>query len=87
MFKLVRFSCDCVGTAPFNGVSTIVRSCDGEGGTSFYQRAIDKDFQPLSAQEVEVFRSEIEKLIFDGYSMRTVRSAIGIQPTIKKLLE
>lgn len=87
MFQLVRFSCDCVGTAPINGVSTIVRSCDGEGDIAFYQRTIDKSFQPLSAQEGEVFRSEIEKLIFDGYSMRTVRFAIGLQPTIKKLLE
>ena len=87
MFQLVRFSCDCVGTAPINGVTTIVRSCDGEGNTAFYQRTIEKDFQPLSAEQTEVFRSEIEKLIFDGYNMRTMRSVLGIQTQLKKLLE
>ena len=86
MFQLVRFSCDCVGTAPVNGVSTIIRGCDGEGDIAFYQRTLNKDFSPLSPEDTEVFRSEIENLIFDGYSMRTVRSLV-MQPTIKKLLE
>jgi hypothetical protein len=72
---------------PVNGISTIVRSCDGEGANTFYQRTIEKNFQPLSAEQTEVFRSEIEKLIFDGYHLRTVKSILGIQTQLKKLLE
>lgn len=72
---------------PINGVSTIVRSCDGEGDNSFYQRTIEKDFQPLSAEQTEVFRSELEKLIFDGYGLRAIKSVLGVQTQLKKLLE
>jgi hypothetical protein len=79
MFQLVRFSCDCVGTMPVNGISTIVRSCDGEGANTFYQRTIEKNFQPLSAEQTEVFRSEIEKLIFDGYGLRSIKNSLGLQ--------
>lgn len=88
MFKLVKFSCGCIGTKPVEGTSTIVNACDGEGNLSFYQREIDlKTFEPLNPKETEEFRSQIERLIYDGYSMRTVRSLVNVQPTIKKLLE
>lgn len=87
MFQLVKFSCGCIGTHPIEGTSTIVNSCDGEGNLSFYQREITKTFEPIDPKETEEFRSQIERLIYDGYSMRTVRSLVNVQPTIKKLLE
>jgi len=88
MFQLVRYSCDCIGTAPINGVTTMVRSCDGEGNLSFYQRKIEnKSFRPLSSEETEEFRSELEKLILDGYNMKAMRSVLGVQTQLKKLLE
>lgn len=87
MFKLVRYSCGCIGTEPVQGTSTIVNGCDGEGNLSFYQREITKTFEPLPPKETEEFRSQIERLIYDGYSMRTVRSAMLSGLGIKKLLE
>lgn len=87
MFQLVKFSCGCVGTKPVQGTSTVIKSCDGEGDLSFYQRTLDKTFEPLSPEDTEEFRSQIERLIYDGYSMRTVRSLVNVQPTIKKLME
>lgn len=88
MFQLVKFSCGCIGTHPVEGTSTIVNGCDGEGNLSFYQREIDlKTFEPLPPKESEEFRNQIERLIYDGYSMRTVRSLVNVQPTIKKLME
>ena len=92
MFKLVKFSCDCVGTEPVRGISTIISCCDGEGAISFYQRNMDsprveKAFKPLSTEETDTYREQIQQLIFDGYSLKAVKSALGIQTTIKKLLE
>jgi len=88
MFQLVRYSCDCIGTAPINGVTTMVKSCDGEGNLSFYQRKVEnKSFRPLSSEETEEFRSELEKLIFDGYGLRAIKSVLGVQTQLKKLLE
>ena len=87
MFQLVKFSCGCIGTKPVEGNSTVIRSCDGEGDLAFYQRGITKTFERLSLEENEQFREQIERLIYDGYSMRTVRSLVNVQPAIKKLLE
>ena len=87
MFQLVKFSCGCIGTKPVQGTSTVIKSCDGEGDLAFYQRTLDKAFEQLSPEDTEEFRSQIERLIWDGYSMRTVRSLVNVQPTIKKLLE
>lgn len=87
MFQLVKFSCGCIGTHPIEGTSTIVNGCDGEGNLSFYQREITKTFEPLPTKEAEEFRNQIERLIYDGYSMRTVRSAMLSSLGIKKLLE
>lgn len=87
MFQLVKFSCGCIGTKPVEGNSTVIKSCDGEGDLAFYQREITKSFERLSPEDTEEFRSQIERLIYDGYSMRTVRSLVNVQPTIKKLLE
>jgi hypothetical protein len=88
MFQLVKFSCGCVGTKPVGGTSTIINSCDGEGNLSFYQRKIDlKTFEPLDPKETEEFRGQIERLILDGYNMKTMRSVLGVQTQLKKLLE
>lgn len=87
MFQLVRFSCGCVGTKPVQGTSTVINSCDGEGNLAFYQRTFDKTFEPLTTEENEEFRDQIERLIYDGYRMRTVRSALDFRPTLKRLLE
>lgn len=88
MFQLVKFSCGCIGTKPVEGTSTIVNSCDGEGNLSFYQRDIDlKTFEPLDPKETEEFRTQIERLILDGYNMKTMRSVLGVQTQLKKLLE
>jgi hypothetical protein len=66
----------------------MVKSCDGEGNLSFYQRKVEnKSFRPLSSEETEEFRSELEKLILDGYNMKAMRSVLGVQTQLKKLLE
>lgn len=87
MFQLVKFSCGCVGTKPVEGTSTVIKSCDGEGELAFYPRTLDKAFESLSPEETEEFRSQIEQLIYDGYSMRTARAALGFRPAFKKLME
>jgi hypothetical protein len=87
MFQLVKFSCGCIGTKPVQGISTVIDSCDGEGGLSFYQRTLDKAFEPLEPEVNENYREEIQKLIFDGYNMKTIRSVLGVQTQLKKLLE
>ncbi len=82
MFTLVKFSCGCIGTRPYDGSSTIVNSCDNEDGEiSFYtsHRIRDKAYSTLDESEAATYREKIEKLIYDGYRMKSLKRILDIK--------
>jgi len=73
--KLVKFSCDCIGTEPVDGLTVILRACDGEGNISFFQsnRCHEKSYRPLDSDEVRDIIEETSKLISNGYHFREMK--------------
>jgi len=84
MFTLVKFSCGCIGTKPVDGSSTVISSCDNDGEgpeVTFYtsDRINGKTYLPLNEGETAPYRAKIEKLIYDGYRMKSLKRILDIE--------
>jgi len=78
MLKLVKFSCDCIGTVPDDdGFSILVRTCDGRRDICFLRRDMGgKSYDALPLMQTNELIREIGKLISDGHSMWMVRTLL-----------
>jgi hypothetical protein len=65
------------------GYSTIVQSCDNDGmeEISFYtsNRIEGKTYESLNEIETIPYKEKIQKLIYDGYRMKSLKRILDIE--------
>lgn len=77
----VKFECGCIGLpAGEDGRAWLVQTCDGDGEVAMSFRQMDgKTAEPVPPSRAELLLRTICGLIGDGYRMRDVRRALGVQ--------
>lgn len=75
---MVKYNCGCIGFAPNEkGDALIVYSCDNEEpyGIGYLDFSVEP-FEPLPHEQVERVLRELNRLVSQGYILRSIRSML-----------
>ena len=75
----VKYECGCIGFPPKeNGFAIIIKPCDEDGELTFSDRDVRKNkivmpYTELSEIGVGEFKTQIQRLMYDGYKFRDIK--------------
>lgn len=77
---MVKYNCGCIGLAPNeDGKALIVYSCDAEEdpyGVGYTKDLNVEPFEPMSSDETMRVLLELNRLISQGYMLRSIRAML-----------
>jgi hypothetical protein len=80
---LVKFTCGCVGLVGVTDGPVVIHPCDLNDPECWEPLGLrprpslaDKGYEPLPAAEAEALLKRLNNLIWDGYRLRRIRSAL-----------